>query len=58
MSAKTSGPLPISSGSGTNLVTNTSKNDKKDDQLGSVTDGEELSDAELLLLDADILSAE
>ena len=57
-STKTSGSFPISSGSGTNEVTNTSNNDKKDDLLDSVTDGEELSGAELLLSDADLLSAE
>ena len=58
MSAKTSVSLPISSGNGTNEVTNISKNDKKDNQLGSVTDGEELSDAELILADTDFLCAE
>ena len=55
MSATTSVSLPISSGNGTNEVTNISKNDKKDNQLGSVTDGEELSDAELILVDTDLL---
>ena len=34
------------------------KNNKKDNQLGSVTDGEELSDAELILADTDLLCAE
>ena len=58
MRAKTPGSLPISSGNGTNEVTNISKHDKKDNQLGSVTIGEELSDAELILSDADLLSAE
>ena len=58
MSAKTSVSLPISSGNGTNEVTDISKNDKKDNQLGSVTDGEELSDAELSLVDTDLLCAE
>ena len=58
MSAKTYGSLPISSGNGTNEVTKILKSDKKDNQLGSVTDGEELSDAELILVDTDFLSAE
>ena len=57
MSAKTYGSLPIYSGNGTNEVTNISKSDKKDNQLGSVTDGKELSDAELILADTDFLSA-
>ena len=52
------GSLPISSGNGTNDVTKISKSDKKDNQLGSVTDGEELSDAELIPADTDFLSAE
>ena len=58
MNAKTSVSLPISSGNGTNKVTNISKNDQKDNQLGSVTDGEELSDAGLILADTDLLCAE
>ena len=53
MSATTSVSLPISSGNGKNEVTNISKNEKKDNQLGSVTDGEEVSDAELILVDTD-----
>ena len=58
MSAKTSVSLPISSGNGTSEVTDISKNDKKDNQLESVTDGEELSDAELILADTDLLCNE
>ena len=58
MSAKTSVSLPISSGDGTSEVTDISKNDKKDNQLESVTDGEELSDAELILADTDLLCNE
>ena len=58
MSAKTYGSLPISSGNGTNEATKISKSDKKDNQLGSVTNGKELSDTELILTDTDFLSAE
>ena len=58
MSAKTSVSLPISSGNGTNEVTGISKNYKKDNHLESVIDGEELSDAELILADTDLLCTE
>ena len=50
--------FPSPSGNGTNEVTMISKSDKKDNQLGSLTDGEELSDAELILADTDFLSPE